>query len=86
MKKSFKKVQTLQNKFIRYAHNIAWDDYITNVQLHTDLQINSTTQTIYSTFNKHYTKVLHRKEDIFQWLLHESTLEDKYFNPPQINL
>lgn len=83
-KKGLKKVQTLQNKFIRFAHNIAWDEFITNEQLHNDLKIQSTSQTIYTTYNKHYTKLLHRNEEIFHWLLNESMLEDIYFNPPPL--
>ena len=81
---SLKKVQTLQNKFIRFAHNIPWDDFKTNEQIHLDSKIKHTTQTIYATFNKQYAKMLHRQEEIFHWLLNESSLEDKYFDPPTI--
>ena len=80
--KGYKKVQTLQNKFLRFAHNISWEDYITNEKLHTDLNINPISKSLYTTYNKHYTKLIHRNEDIFRWLLNESFLEEKYFDPP----
>ena len=80
--KGYKKVQTLQNKFIRFAYNISWEDFISNEQLHSDLKIHSISNSLYSTYNKHYTKLLHRNDDIFAWLLNESSLEDSYFDPP----
>ena len=80
--KGYKTVQVIQNKFLRYAHNIPWDEFITNEQIHTDLKINSISNSLYKTYNKHYTKLLHRDEEIFRGLLHDSSLEEKYFNPP----
>ena len=80
--KGYKNVQIIQNKFLRYAHNIHWDEYITNEKLHTDLNINPISKSLYTTYNKHYTKLIHRHEDIFRWLLNDSSLEEKYFDPP----
>ena len=80
--KSLKKVQIFQNKHIRHAHSIPWDDFISNITLHRDLNLPSTTQTIYKTFHKHYKKLNDRGQHIFYSLTPYSRLENLFHNPP----
>ena len=79
---SLKKVQIFQNKHIRMAHNINWDDFIKNTTLHEDLNLPSTTLSIYNTFHKLYTKLNNRGQHIFYQLTPYSRLETLYYNPP----
>ena len=52
-----KQVQVLQNKIIRFIHNINWEDFVTNKKLHEDLGVDSTTKAINRTYGKLYDKL-----------------------------
>ena len=81
--KSIKKVQVFQNNHIRIAQNINWDDFIKNTTIHEDLNLPSTTLSIYNTFHKLYTKLHDRGQHIFYHLTPNTRLETLYFNPPE---
>ena len=80
--KSLKKIQIFQHKHIRHTHSIPWDDFISNITLHSDLNLSSTTQTIYNTFHKHYKKLNDRGQQIFYLLTPNSRLKNLFHNPP----
>ena len=80
--KSLKKVQIFQNKHIRHVHSISWEDFVTNKTLHDDLNLPSTTKSIYKTFHRHYTKLLNRGQHIFYHLVPNTKIEQIYYNPP----
>ena len=76
-----KQVQIIQNKAIRYAHSIDWEEFIPNKKLHEDLEINSTTYTINKTFHNLYEKIETRNDGLFDSLIPGTRIQDIYNNP-----
>lgn len=76
-----KQVQILQNKCIRFIHNIDWREFITNKKLHEDLGIDSTTKSINRTYEKLFIKLQARNQEIFNSTVPGTKLEYFYNHP-----
>ena len=55
--------QKLQNKALRQIHSIKWYDYIKNIDIHTALNIQQTTEIIYQRFLKVHNKIINENNN-----------------------